>query len=84
MSSIEQRITQAEANQKQIIDMVKKLLTANNTTVAKVKDLDARVTAGEKLDAQQQAAIDGLKQIGTNITQAEQAATKAAEVTKTP
>ena len=73
MSSIEAKITKLEANQKQIVNRINKLTVANNSAIKAVAALEKRVTEGEKLDAKQQAALDGLVKLGEDVKQAEQA-----------
>jgi DNA-directed RNA polymerase sigma subunit (sigma70/sigma32) len=69
--SVEQRLLQLENNQKQIVNMIKQLLNANNNTAATVRDLAKRVAEGEKLDAKQQAVIEGLKGVSQKIEEVE-------------
>lgn len=69
--SVEQRLLHLESNQKQIVNMIKQLLNANNNTAATVRDLAKRVAEGEKLDAKQQAVIEGLKGVSQKIEEVE-------------
>jgi hypothetical protein len=46
------------------------LIKNNNAFVQQIADLQKRVADGEKLDAQQQAALDGLVQTAISIQQA--------------
>lgn len=81
MNTDAQRIIALEQTQKKILAKLKEVIQANNSTVAKVKDNTRRIDEGEKLDAKQQAALDGLKKIGKDIEDTEKVVDKAVEVT---
>jgi uncharacterized protein YfcZ (UPF0381/DUF406 family) len=81
VSTDQQRIIALEQNQKKILAKLKEVIAANNSTVAKVKSNTKRIDDGEKLDAKQQAFLDGMKGTVKSVEDTEKVIEKTAEVT---